>query len=241
MKRRIFLMSAAAWCVAGAAEASTASTRWVQLSQRDARNGIRQALEQAAQLATQRLGVRDGFFGDPQVRIPLPRNIARLQSNLRSVGLSGPIDDLELSLNRSAEAAMPEARRIFVDTIRNISVQDAVSIIRGGDSAATDYLRGRSETSLTRLLRPRMESALEASGAYRLVSEIEPRLGGGGGFLGRLFGSSGASGSLRESVTDHAVSRALDGVFHYVAVEERAIRRDPVNRTTDILRRVFGR
>lgn len=86
---------------------------------------------------------------------------------------------------------MPEARRIFVYTIRNISVQDAVSIIRGGDSAATDYLRGRSESSLTRLLRPRMESALAASGAYRLVSEIEPRLGGGGGFLGRLFGSSG--------------------------------------------------
>lgn len=237
MHRRIFMAGAAAWIMAGSAQASGFAR---QFSQTDARAGLRQALEQAARLATDRLGLRDGFFGDPQVRIPLPRNIARLQRNLRSVGLSGPMDDLELRLNRSAEAAMPEARRIFLDAIRGITVRDAVGIVRGGDTAATDYLRGRSQGELTRLLRPRMESALQASGAYRLVEEIEPHLGGGGGFLGRLFGSSSAGDSLRDSVTDHAVDKAIDGVFHYVGVEERAIRRDPVRRTSDILRRIFG-
>tara|TARA_R110002124_G_scaffold97733_2_gene242775 strand:+ start:1857 stop:2567 length:711 start_codon:yes stop_codon:yes gene_type:complete len=236
MLRRQFIISTLALGLAPAAFAQG----YGRLSQGDARSGIRAALDTAARLATDRLGRTDGFFGDPAVHIPLPRNIASLQTQLRRVGMSGPVDDLELRINRSAEAAMPEAGRIFNDAVQSITVGDAVSIVRGGDTAATDYLRGRSESRLTGLLRPSMEDALTGSGAYRAVDAVEPQISGGQNLLGSLFGNRSATGSLRDSVTDHAVSRTIDGVFHYIGQEERAIRQDPVRRGTDILRRVFG-
>tara|TARA_R110000744_G_scaffold273278_1_gene386234 strand:- start:44356 stop:45066 length:711 start_codon:yes stop_codon:yes gene_type:complete len=236
MLRRQFILSTLALGLAPAAFAQG----YGRLSQGDARSGIRAALDTAARLATNRLGQTDGFFADPAVHIPLPRNIVSLQTQLRRVGMSGPVDDLELRINRSAEAAMPEAGRIFNDAIQSITVGDAVSIVRGGDTAATDFLRGRSERRLTGLLRPSMESALTGSGAYRAVDAVEPQISGGQNLLGSLFGNRSATGSLRDTVTEHAVSRAIDGVFHYIGQEERAIRQDPVSRGTDILRRVFG-
>lgn len=236
MLRRQFIISTLALTLASPALAQG----YGRLSQGDARSGIRAALDTASRLATERLGRPDGFFADPAVHIPLPRNIASLQSQLSRVGMSGPVDDLELRINRSAEAAMPEAGRIFTDAVQSITVADAVSIVRGGDTAATDYLRGRSETRLTGLLRPSMESALTGSGAYRAVDAVEPQISGGQNLLGSLFGNRSASGSLRDTVTDHAVSHAIDGVFHYIGLEERAIRQDPVRRGTDLLRRVFG-
>ncbi|WP_417481381.1 DUF4197 domain-containing protein [Maricaulis sp.] len=236
MLRRQFIISTLALTLAPAAMAQN----YGRLSQTDARSGIRAALETAARLATQRLGRADGFFGDPAVHIPLPRQLASLQNQLSRVGMSGPVDDLELRINRSAEAAMPEAGRIFTDAVQSISVGDAVSIVRGGNTAATDYLRDRSESRLTSLLRPSMETALTGSGAYRAVDAVEPQVSRGQSLLGGLFGNRSATGSLRDTVTDHAVGRAIDGVFHYIGQEERAIRQDPVQRGSDILRRVFG-
>lgn len=211
------------------------------LSERQASDGIRAALTQAARIATDQLGRTDGFWGDPQVRIPLPDRIRDVQSMLRRVGLSGQLDQLELQLNRSAESAMPATRAIVVDAVRGMTVQDAVSIVRGGDQSATEYLRRRTSDDLYGLIRPRMEDTLEQSGAYRTMQPIEDRLdSSGGGFLGSLFGGRRASASLRDSVTNEATRRALDGVFHYIGQEEAAIRNDPVQRTSDILRRVFG-
>lgn len=237
MLRRAFLVSGLATLVTAP---SWSQINWGGLSDGQAQSGILTALSLASRLATERLGQHDGFYGDPAVRIPLPRSIARVQGNLRAIGMSGPVDDLEVRMNRAAESAMPEARRIFVDTIQSITVYDAVSIVRGGDTAATDYLRGRSEGQLSELIRPLMADTLTASGAYRLVDSIEPHIGGRGGFLGRVLGGRDMSGNLRDTLTDHATGRALDGVFHYVALEEQAIRRDPVRRTSRILRRVFG-
>ncbi len=211
------------------------------LSQSQASAGIREALSQAARLATDRLGRQDGFYGDPQVRIPLPGQVRDVQSMLRRVGLSGDLDRLELQLNRAAEDAMPATRAIVVDAVRSMTVEDAVGIVRGGDQSATDFLRRRTYDDLYGLMRPRMTRTLEQSGAYRTLEPIEERIGNaGGGWLGALFGGGRASRSLRDAVTDEASRRALDGVFYYIGREEAAIRRDPINRTSDILRRVFG-
>ena len=236
MRRRQFIVSILALGLAPAALAQNSR----RMSQGDARSGVRAALDTAARLATERLGRRDGFFADSAVHIPLPRQLASLQSQLSRVGLSGPVDDLELRINRAAEGAMPEAGRIFTDTVRSITVADAVGIVRGGDTAATDYLRRHSETRLNGLLRPVMETALTGSGAYHVADSIEPQISGGQSLLGGLFGNRSATGALRDTMTDHAVDRALDGVFYYIGQEERAIRRDPVRRGTDLLRRVFG-
>ena len=210
------------------------------LSENQARDGIRSALSQAARLATTRLGQTNGFYGDPQVRIPLPSRVRDVQSMLRRVGMSQQLDDLERQLNRAAEAAMPAVQTIFVNAVRSITLEDAVGIVRGGDRSATDYLERRTSDPLFALIRPRMASTLEASGAYRTLQPIEQRLNNQGGMLGRLLRGRSSGGSLQDQLTDDASRRAMAGVFHYVGEEERAIRRDPVNRTTDILRRVFG-
>ncbi len=237
MHRRTLILGLGAAALALASPVRAAQFR---LSERQAGAGIREALGQAARLATTRLGRRDGFNADPQVHIPLPSRVRDVQSMLRRVGLSRQLDDLELQLNRSAEAAMPAVQTIFIDAVQSITLDDALGIVRGGDRSATDYLEQRTSDPLFGLIRPRMADTLEASGAYRTLQPIEERLGNQGGFLGRLMRGRPDGQSLRDQVTDDVSRRAMAGVFHYVGEEERAIRRDPVNRTSSILRRVFG-
>lgn len=233
MDRRVFLVSGLAALASFPASAQS-------LSRSQAANGLRTALDQAARLATSRLGRRDGFWGDPQVRIPLPRQVSSIQSTLRRVGLSGAIDDLEVGLNRAAEAAMPAARDIFISAIRDMSVSDAVGIVRGSDTAATEYLRRSSGPRLERALEPHMQGAMRQAGVYRSLDRIEPYVDQGNSLLGR-FGIGGTSSrDLADRLSDHAVDKALDGVFYYVGQEERAIRRDPLGQASSILRRVFG-
>ncbi|WP_420431030.1 DUF4197 domain-containing protein [Hyphobacterium sp.] len=205
--------------------------------------GIRSMLVTAARAATRRLGREDGFFGDEFVRIPLPGLLGRTQGRLAPLGLSGPLDDLELRMNRAAEAVMPRARDLFIDAIRSMQVTDGIDIIQGSDTAATEYLRGRTQSPITRLLGPPMEDTLAASGAYGVLddaAQLADRRSG----IGRFFGSgrSAQSGAetYRGEITDFAVARAVDGVFHYIGEEERQIRRNPAGRTRDILQGLFG-
>lgn len=199
------------------------------LTQRDAAAGLKEALRLSAESATTRLGRTDGFFGDPRVKIPLPGALGRAQRTLAPMGMSAPLDDLERRVNRGAEAAMPQAKTLFVNAIRAMTVSDAVGIVRGGDAAGTAYLREKSQTQLTALLRPHMESALTSAGAFTALDAAASRAG-----------FTGAAQNLRGELITFAVNKALDGAFGYIAEEERAIRSNPVRRTSDLLRRVFG-
>ena len=237
MHRRELILGLSALSLTAPLEAQDLLRRFTE---GDARDGVREALSLASRMATERLGRRDGFFGDPQVRIPLPGRIADLQGMLRGVGLSGQLDALELSLNRAAEATMPVARNIFLDAVRSMTLTDAVGIVRGGDTSATDYLRGRTERQLHDRIRPNMANAMEASGAYAALRPMERYVDRQDNAFSRFLRGNVSRESLRDSVTNSATDKALDGVFHYVGEEERAIRRDPVNRTTRLLRRVFG-
>lgn len=209
----------------GVGRASAASS----LTQRDAVAGLKEALQASASAATARLGRSDGFFGDPRVRIPLPGTLGRTQRSLKAVGLSAPLDDLELRVNRGAEAAMPQARSIFVSAIRSMTIEDAVGIVRGGDDAGAQFLRAKAGAQISALLRPHMETALQRSGAFAALDTASARAG-----------LSGAAQTFRTDLIEFAVGKALDGAFGYIAEEERAIRRDPARRTTALLRRVFG-
>lgn len=191
--------------------------------------GLRQALEIGAENVSSQLGAQDGFFGDEQIRIPLPGRLGDLQRNLQRVGLSGPLDDLQLRMNRAAEASMPEARRLVVGAVKSITLEDAVGILQGGDSAATDFLRGRTEASLREAFAPYIDTALSQSGALQSLSSIAGN-----------YGLEAVATDLRSDMTTHAVNLGLDGMFFYVAEEERKIRENPVARTTDLLRKVFG-
>lgn len=204
-------------------------TRPGSVSQQDASDGLRAALDLSARTVTERLGQTNGFFGDARIKIPLPGTLGRLQRSLKPMGMAAPFDDLQLAMNRAAEAAMPVARDLFLDAIRGLTFQDAVTILRGGDTAATDFLRRRTEARLISLLTPPMEQTLSQTGAYRALD----------GLVSRTQAARFASVSRRD-LTNFAVKKTLDGAFGYIADEERSIRQDPAKRTTDLLRRVFG-
>lgn len=191
--------------------------------------GLREALTVGTERVASQLGRVDGYFGDPEIRIPLPGRLGDLQDTLSGIGLSAPLDDLQLRLNRAAEDAVPQAKTLVVDAVSSITLEDALGILNGGDTAATDFLRERTETGLRNALTPHMRSALEGSGAYTALDNVATRNG-----LGAL------STSLRDDITTSAVNFGLDGLFLYVAAEEKRIREDPLARTTEILRKVFG-
>lgn len=199
------------------------------LTQADAGRGIRDALGLAAMNATTRLGQPNGFWNDGRVRIPLPGVLGQSQRTLAGFGMSRPLDELQESLNRAAERTMPEAGGLFVNAVRTITITDAIDIVRGPQDSATRYLRGRTETRLTSLLRPPMTEALTASGAFTLMRSAL-----------REVGLASMTRELRTEVINFSTTKALEGCFFFIAEEERAIRRDPARRTTDILRRVFG-
>lgn len=265
LERRTFLLSASVWTAAGLAHSqslqdiigavkgasgnSGASASGVSsilgagLSQGDAASGLKEALRLGSIAATGRLGKLDGFFADGRVHIPLPGTLGKAQKSLKPLGLAGPLDDVELKMNRAAEASMPAAKTLFINAVSGITLTDALSILRGGDTAATDYLRGKTSPDLTKLLRPKMESTLQTTGAFTALDRASSSLNMGGLNLGGAnLGSAGANmgAGLKGQVIDFAVTKALDGAFYYVGQEEAAIRRDPVKRTTSILRKVFG-
>lgn len=208
---------------AGSSETSGA------LSSFEIEAGLREALTVGTQRVAGQLGRTDGYFGDPEIRIPLPGQLGELQSTLSRLGLSQPLDDLQLKLNRGAEAAVPQAKALVIDAVSSITLEDAVGILNGGETAATDFLRGKTEASLRNALAPHMRQALETSGAFTTLDTIA-----------RNNGLGGLTSDLSNDLTTRAVNYGLDGLFLYVAREEERIRENPVARTTDLLRKVFG-
>lgn len=202
------------------------------LSEADAAAGIRAALDNGISHAVGIVGKTNGFWNDDLIRIPLPSKLAQVQSTLRSFGASGLLDDLALQLNRGAEKAAPVAKDIFVDAVSSLSIQDAIGIVRGADTAATEYLQGKTSTRLAQAFSPIMETALSQTGALQILNQADRQLSSVG------VGGLGASAS-RELIT-HGVDYGLSGVFHYIAQEEKLIRANPAKRTSEILRRVFG-
>lgn len=214
--------------VLGGIEAGQTGGSELTLAEIDA--GLRQALEIGTERVASQIGVVDGYWKDPQIQIPLPGRLGQVQNELAKLGLSGPLDDVQLRMNRAAEDAVPAGKQIVIDAVKSITIEDALSILRGGDSAATDFLRNRTEASLRQTFTPYVESALDSSGAYRALDSVtasQPLL-------------AIAATDYKSDLTSFAVQFGLDGLFTYLAVEEKKIRDNPVARTTELLRRVFG-
>ncbi len=214
--------------VLGGIESGQTTSGELSLAEIDA--GLRQALEIGADRVASQIGVTDGYWKDPQIQIPLPGRLGQVQNELGKLGLAGPLDDLQLRMNRAAEDAVPAGKRIVIDAVQSITIEDALGILRGGDSAATDFLRGRTEAGLRQTFTPFVENALESSGAYRALDSVtssQPLL-------------AVAATDYKSDLTTFAVQYGLDGLFTYLAVEEQKIRDNPVARTTELLRRVFG-
>lgn len=192
--------------------------------------GLRQALTLGTERVAVRIGQENGYFADPQIKIPLPGTLGDLQDQFQGVPyISTLLNDLELRMNRAAESAVPAAKQIVVQAVTSITLEDAVGILRGGDTAATDFLRAKTEDNLRSAFTPYVKQALSESGAFRTLQNVAD-----------APGVSMIMGDYRDDLTTHAVNLGLDGIFFYVAQEEQRIRENPVARTTELLRKVFG-
>jgi len=193
--------------------------------------GLKDALKVASQRVIGRVGKTDGYNGDPEIRIPLPGPLQQVEGPLRSVGASGMLDDLRLKMNRGAEQAAPKALNIFVDATTKMTFDDARVILNGPQDSATQYFKRTTSQLLTRSFRPIVDMALSGVGAVAALNAVQTRAKGIP-FVGQTVGDF--------NLTDFTVGKALDGLFHYLAVEEAAIRTNPVARTTNLLKQVFG-
>lgn len=191
--------------------------------------GLRDALRVGAQRVVARLGRLDGFNLDPDIHIPLPGVLQDVQKTLGKFGMSGLADDLELRLNRAAEAATPEAKDLFLDAIGEMTVEDARGILEGPDDAATQYFKDRMSAPLGQRMTPIVERSLSDVGAIAAYDKM----------MGQ-YEALPLVPDVKADLTGYVVGKGLDGIFFYVAKEEAAIRNDPAKRTTQILKRVFG-
>ena len=195
----------------------------------EAVSGLKQALADGSAAAVAQLGVENGFLGNPKVKIPLPPALQRVESALRFAGMRRQADDLVLAMNRAAEAAVPEAKALLVDSVRRMSVQDARGILTGGDTAATEYFRRTTQSQLTQRFLPIVKKATDRVG----LAEQYNSLAGQGMQLGLIKKD-------QATIEGYVTRKALDGLYLMIGEQEKAFRQNPLGATSDIVKRVFG-
>ena len=209
--------------------ASAAAAQLPGISNADAANGLKQALSDGSAAAVAQLGVENGFFANPKVKIPLPPALQRVESALRFAGMRQQADDLVLAMNRAAEAAVPEAKALLVESVRRMSIQDAKGILTGGDTAATEYFRRTTQKQLAQRFLPIVKKATDRVG----LAEQYNSLAGQGVQLGLIRQD-------QSTIEGYVTQKALDGLYLMIAEQEKAFRQNPMGAASDIVKRVFG-
>jgi hypothetical protein len=200
------------------------------VTETEAGQGIKQALSQGITKAILQLNKADGFFGNSFYKILLPPDAAKVESALRTVGLGKQVDKAILQINRGAEDAVGFAQPIFVDAIRQMTLTDAISIVRGGDSSATHYFREKTLGKLTAAFLPVIKSSLEKTQATKYYGDM----------VSTYNNFPTTFKKINPDLAGFVTDRATGALFDLVAKEEKNIRENPVARTTEILKKVFG-
>jgi hypothetical protein len=181
------------------------------------------------------LGKTDGFLTDANVRIPMPESLQRVEKTLRTLRQDKLADEFVTTMNRAAEQAVPEAAAVLGDSVKQMSIADAKSILTGTNNAATQYFRRTSETNLHTRFLPIVKAATEKTGVTSAYKRMTDKAGSGLGGLG-----GGLLGKQAPDLDDYVTRKTLDGLFLKIAEQEKLIRENPVARTTDLLQKVFG-
>ena len=202
------------------------------LSDSEIGGGLKDALSVGAERAIALLGKSGGFLNDPQVRIPLPGMLETAGKGLRAVGHGGVVDEFESTVNQAAEQAVPQTLDIVKNAVKSMSWADVRGVLNGGDDAATKFLRERAGGDLQQAVLPIVKSATDRAGATVAYKKLKERATSG---LGGLVSTE--SLDLDKYVTE----KTLDGLFLKLAAEEKAIRENPVARSTELLKKVFTR
>jgi len=206
---------------------STGTTNELGLS--EVIEGLKEALKVGTERVVGQIGADGGYEDDPAIHIPLPEKMQQAQSYLRKFGLSALADDVESRLNQGAEAAAPKAKELIIKAISNMTLEDAQKIYNGPDDAATQYFRKVATDDLMDTVRPIINQSLEDVGAITAYNSLVSE-----------YKKVPFVPDIQSDLTEHATELSLEGLFHYLAAEEASIRNNPVARTTDILKSVFG-
>jgi len=198
------------------------------LSNEDIVAGLKEALSVGSNKAAEKVSVADGFFKDAVIKILMPQEAKNVEQKLRSLGMGKQVDNAILSMNRAAEDAAKSAAPIFVNAVKGMSFNDALSILKGSDDAATTYLKDKTSNPLAEAFRPVIEKSLEKVNATKYWNTVFTTY--------NKFSAEKVNPDLQAYVTE----KALAGIFYQLAQEEKNIRKNPVARTTDILKKVFA-
>ncbi|MCO6494589.1 MAG: DUF4197 domain-containing protein [Bacteroidetes bacterium] len=189
--------------------------------------GLKEALTKGIQNGVSKLSAKDGFWGNPAIRIPLPEEVKNVESTLRNIGLGNQVDKATKALNEGAELATKEAIDVFITAVKTMSFQDAMGILTGGNSAATNYLKSTTTASLTEKFRPIISNSLEKVNATKYWGDIMSKY------------NLVATKKINPDLTGYVTEKAMNALFKEVETQENLIRENPAQRTTEILKKVF--
>ncbi|MGZ8272095.1 MAG: DUF4197 domain-containing protein [Methylophilus sp.] len=199
------------------------------LSDSETRDGLKTALNQGVVKAVGMLGATDGFFGNKEVKIPLPESLKKVEKGMKLVGMGKQSDELVLKMNRAAEAAVPEAKALLIDSIKKMSLTDAKAILTGPQDAATQYFKKTTSTQMAEKFLPIVTKATEK---VQLAESYNKYAG-----MGAKFGVVKQEDA---KIEQYVTKKTLDGLYLMIAKEEAAIRKDPLGQASSLLKKVFG-
>jgi hypothetical protein len=200
------------------------------LTEKDAVDGIKEALVKGTGQSVTLVSKLNGYFSNPEIKIPFPENARSIESKLRSIGLGSKVDEVVLAINRAAEDAAKSAQTIFVNAITGMNVSDALQIVRGNNDAATQYLARTTTAGLRAKFSPVIKASLDKVDATRLWTEVIT-----------AYNQIPFITKQNPDLTAYVTDKAISGLFTMIAKEELKIRQNPAARTTELLRKVFGR
>lgn len=239
MGRRFFRLVCAAGLLVGACTSAQISQTLDEvnkslggstpLTASEVAQGLKEALVAGISKGSDLVSQTDGYLKNPQIRIPFPPDVQKVEEKLRQVGLGGEVDKFVTALNRGAEHAAREAKPIFVEAIRSMTIEDAWAILRGEDDAATQYLQRTTSGLLKEKFKPIVQRSLNEVNATRYYGDIVTR-----------YNQIPFVQKVNPDLDDYATEKAIEGLFFMIAREEKNIRENPVARTTEILKRVFA-
>lgn len=191
--------------------------------------GLKEALIKGISNGSDLASQLDGYFKNPEIKIPFPPDVKKVEDRLRQLGLGGEVDKFVMTLNRGAEDAAKEAKPIFIAAIKQMTIDDAWAILRGEPDAATQFLKRTTSAQLKEKFSPVIQASLNKVNATKYYGELVTR-----------YNSIPFVQKVNPDLNDYATDLAMQGLFTMIAKEEKSIRQDPVARTTELLKRVFG-
>jgi hypothetical protein len=199
------------------------------LTEKDAADGIKEALVKGTDESVKLVSVLNGYWGNSEIKIPFPNEAREMESNLRAIGFGKKVDEFNESMNRAAEKAANEAKTVFIAAIKGMTVRDAINIVKGANNAATIYLKNTTSPELNSKFQPIIQTSLDNVNATRYWSDLIT-----------IYNKIPLVRKINPDLTEYVTGRAIDGLFVMIAKEELKIRKDPMARTSELLKKVFG-